>query len=560
MYKLIAMADSSDMTFSEPQEIVVKKRLIKKQKIDKPVTKVNSAGRRVYPCITCGDDFTDSNMIRCRNFNNTENTPCTHESCKDCFKRWLLREEAFQADCMHCQAVYSRDDLVKKLGSNWTNTVYAKKRASILFSLTKAKLPLVQHKLHMSSKMYTWQYTQVSRANGVFDRIHRIMRQAQADIMSLQNMFSELMAKYRDNPDFVLPEVFREFPNITVETLQTIVPPRVTFTRPSDGVVINNSVQELVNQAQIALGRRIVTTNSRTSTPKPPDPSLETRSHCPVADCRGFIGIDWVCGICEVLMCKRCMKTISKESSHKCTEEDIETAKFFLSKTKHCPGCKTRIFRSSGCDQMWCPTCHIAFNWASLEILNTARIHNPEYEAFMIKFGASNIRQPVLQHAQTINGYREYFPCDINIAVIDSRRFDVNGSDTRHEFMSVIRRALHNLDQQRRIQGNGMEDKAKLKCFEYSKDYLTNKTSEAEFQQLIQQQEKAVSKAEEVFSTRLNWADSVLNIFAHFMNNRELTLADLRNMITANDALAKSSMDKIGHNYHSTVPRYCDLD
>jgi hypothetical protein len=49
--------------------------------------------------------------------------------------------------------------------------------------------------------------------------------------------------------------------------------------------------------------------------------------------------------------------------------------------SKGCPSCGRLISRVSGCPQMWCPSCHTAFNWNTLAI-ETGVIHNPHFFEF----------------------------------------------------------------------------------------------------------------------------------------------------------------------------------
>ena len=66
------------------------------------------------------------------------------------------------------------------------------------------------------------------------------------------------------------------------------------------------------------------------------------------------------------------------EPAHVCKQEDIETAQAILNETKPCPVCAARIFKTQGCDQMWCVQCHTAFSWRTGQI-ETGVIHNPHY-------------------------------------------------------------------------------------------------------------------------------------------------------------------------------------
>ena len=96
--------------------------------------------------------------------------------------------------------------------------------------------------------------------------------------------------------------------------------------------------------------------------------------------------------MCDSHVCKKCFeikeiketkcngesKSSKVEYNHSCKEESIESFKLIKKETKPCPNCSTRIFKISGCDQMWCTQCHTTFSWITgLEV--TGNIHNPHY-------------------------------------------------------------------------------------------------------------------------------------------------------------------------------------
>lgn len=98
---------------------------------------------------------------------------------------------------------------------------------------------------------------------------------------------------------------------------------------------------------------------------------------CPHEQCRGMVLDDCICCICEAEVCFDCLH--EKREDHQCLDADKETAHDIRSTTKPCPRCGVRIFRISGCDQMWCTQCHTTFSYATGKRLNESMIHNPHY-------------------------------------------------------------------------------------------------------------------------------------------------------------------------------------
>jgi hypothetical protein len=107
---------------------------------------------------------------------------------------------------------------------------------------------------------------------------------------------------------------------------------------------------------------------------------------CPNNDCRGYLSSQYKCQLCNLQTCPRCHEIIghSKQAEHTCKEENVQTADLIRKDTKSCPSCGVRIFKISGCDQMWCTTCHNAFDWKTGKIV-TGVVHNPHFYEYKRK-------------------------------------------------------------------------------------------------------------------------------------------------------------------------------
>lgn len=111
-----------------------------------------------------------------------------------------------------------------------------------------------------------------------------------------------------------------------------------------------------------------------------------TTRKCPMDECRGFLGRNWKCGICEKHICKDCNE--EKGEEHECDQNNVETMKLLKKDSKSCPSCGTLITKIDGCDQMWCtqPSCHTAFSWRTgKKVFGT--IHNPHFIQFSVENG-----------------------------------------------------------------------------------------------------------------------------------------------------------------------------
>ena len=106
---------------------------------------------------------------------------------------------------------------------------------------------------------------------------------------------------------------------------------------------------------------------------------------CPNDTCRGYLSTQYKCELCETYTCPHCLELIgySKTDPHTCDPNNVASAELIKKDTKPCPQCGVRIHKISGCDQMWCTECRVAFSYKTLIIDVGGGIHNPHYYAYM---------------------------------------------------------------------------------------------------------------------------------------------------------------------------------
>lgn len=109
---------------------------------------------------------------------------------------------------------------------------------------------------------------------------------------------------------------------------------------------------------------------------------------CPIHPCRGKLSSVYKCGMCEHWICPECHqdKGLDKNIHHECKKEDVETVKMLKDNTRPCPKCHIGIYKTEGCDQMWCVQCHTCFSWRTGNILNGV-IHNPHFYEYQRRIG-----------------------------------------------------------------------------------------------------------------------------------------------------------------------------
>ena len=99
--------------------------------------------------------------------------------------------------------------------------------------------------------------------------------------------------------------------------------------------------------------------------------------------CIGYHDVygDNVCILCNQKYCKRCNCKIGEEE-HKCNKTDVDTLETMIKESKACPTCQSRIFKITGCDDMFCTFCKTGFSWTNGRIIKH-HFHNPERENWL---------------------------------------------------------------------------------------------------------------------------------------------------------------------------------
>lgn len=102
---------------------------------------------------------------------------------------------------------------------------------------------------------------------------------------------------------------------------------------------------------------------------------------CPGVECRGFLSASLKCELCGARACGECREKKASDD-HVCNPDVLLNVQSMAKDTKSCPKCSASIFKTDGCDQMYCTACHTAFSWRTLRI-ETGLIHNPHYFAHL---------------------------------------------------------------------------------------------------------------------------------------------------------------------------------
>ena len=105
---------------------------------------------------------------------------------------------------------------------------------------------------------------------------------------------------------------------------------------------------------------------------------------CIGLDCKGFLGDDYKCGLCFMVVCKDCHEKMME--AHVCNKDLVESVKAIKLEARGCPSCAALISKIDGCDQMWCTQCHVTFSWTTGQ-LEKGITHNPHFYDWARKNG-----------------------------------------------------------------------------------------------------------------------------------------------------------------------------
>jgi hypothetical protein len=251
---------------------------------------------------------------------------------------------------MSCKLSWDRKFLINNFEKSFMNKIYKEYRENLLFEKELSLLPMTQphvEKIMAKNKL----------KNEVKDITIKMYGQAiYEDINKYKYKIEDIIFMFYDQIDL--------FQNYYIHMQERLV-------------IINDSLNKLKN-------------NDGKETEK-----NKFIRQCPNNECRGFLSSSLKCNLCEMWACSECheMKGNSRNSEHICNKEILESIKMMEKDTKACPKCAALIFKTDGCDQIFCVECHTAFSWKTLKI-DTGDIHNPHYFELLAKNNGSIERNP----------------------------------------------------------------------------------------------------------------------------------------------------------------------
>ena len=280
---------------------------------------------------------------------------------------------------------------------------------------------------------------------------------------------------------------------------------------------------------------------------------------CPTEDCKGFLSSKWECEMCENKICSKCNEV--KKDEHECDQQNVETANLLKKDTKPCPKCGTLIFRSGGCAQMWCTSCHCAFNWNTGRI-ESGVIHNPHFYEFQRNNATINPNRVVgdipcggLPSIVELNIFFDKIPDPRNHRRVYYRNIGDNMPNAKElninqTLVYGVHRLITHIEEYE-FRYNLRENDLITDNRDLRIKFLLNDINEEYFKKNIQQREKKTEKVRDMIAILRMFSLTASDMLRQ-MVLRDLQQEDFCDTIVGLKNYTNESLVKIGNRYNCT--------
>ena len=359
-------------------------------------------------CSVCFEPFAGSKVAP------VECTSCHQEKCcQGCFENYLLHGVSLEPVCINteCKRPFTMDFIDAHTTSKFRKGAFRDQRAHALMDAQKAQLPATQQEAaHHRSWMIELSATTASLS---------VQRQ-QLEALPSWRLYQDLKATRRERAseaEGAAGPPAKRAKHAAAPTIADTSAARHAYSEAiaaseTDpiGIALRKDIRRLaVRRVRLEYGyraygrrgplRRDEDEDEDEDEDQDEDQDQEdeqdqdqqqqnqgvvalVRGPCPATNCRGFVGKDWACGLCGTDVCASCHDpkgSGSGSGSHVCDPDKVSTVTLLAKDTKACPRCAAPIFRVSGCSQMFCTQCHVAFDWGTRKLITEASVHNPHY-------------------------------------------------------------------------------------------------------------------------------------------------------------------------------------
>lgn len=268
---------------------------------------------------------------------------------------------------------------------------------------------------------------------------------------------------------------------------------------------------------------------------------------CPIDECRGFLSTKWKCGVCDSTICNKCNE--KNDENHECNPEAVKTMELLKKDTKGCPSCGTMITFIEGCRQMWCPSCHTAFDWQTLRI-DTGRIHNPHYYEFRMKSGISGREHGDIPCGGVPDVYEICGALGISHRYLIERQ-TLNFPQKR--IITIHRTIIHIERIELRYYYNLEEENNR----DLRVSYMLGELSETDYKKKIQRREKSREKKRDIHNVLRMFIDTTGDLLRQFVIDKN-KFDEIYELLTKLVGYTSRELYNISKRYNCIVPYFTE--
>lgn len=480
---------------------------------------------KTFDCPICIETVPDYRTITC--------TKCNFTCCRDCIQNFQLQQVLTAPICMNVACVVEEKKETKTETDEKREEKKEKKKKErtrwdfgFLAKYTDSKFYKETYLNHIAKVMFEEEKSQLG------------MMQDQAAIVLAERNRSAKVKEAEHKLGLICRILIKEFSahcSLKTDRAKKAFEKGEIFIRRMNGLPDRPTVEEEEGPEELTEEEkaRIKEEKKAKSEARKEQKEKITVCPCPWDSCRGFVNGLHVCGLCKRKVCSHCYKPEHKEDE-KCNPDDVETIKLLKAECKLCPKCAANIYRTAGCNVMFCTSCHTSFDWNTGETL-TKNIHNPHYFDWLSKQGQmgnvddmGNIRQRLQERGQG-----DQLNCN---GQVDGWQYTrrVANHPLQKELLQILNKTRHIQEVEigvftRRAQGRNVND---LRV-----QYLLGDFDQKKYESLLKAKFKANEKCNSIANALGAYCNTVLILCDNICNGADIDatyaqIVSMRNYIS----------------------------
>lgn len=453
---------------------------------------------------------------------------CNAKSCKKCLRKYILEYSNLEPHCIQCTTRLSFNVIYKILGRKYFDT-YINKSARLNFELEVQKIPECLDCCTIM-KFVKYVHGVMSEKNvNIIDLLIKNIKvnRIHASEPAFTGAPNDLFKIYLDLLEFILNSCSNK--EISINQLDSYIKlfGKCVFTKIQLFQLLNRISEFLKTKYNVDLNAFVhaelyISLKYQIEDSIPHTYYLNTRYgknknvhkpkfvymfRCSYDNCNGFVNNKFICELCGSKYCKKCFMILDQNSgNHECKEDDLLSAEEIMKTTKPCPKCASRIFKISGCSQMFCTNCHIGFDYNTGEIIKS-NFHNPHRAEWLLSVGQNIIDNNLENDCDVENVSHSYF-------------YDKNVMFRLYQ-MNHIKETLRK--NERKLEKNN----DKIFCMRCK--YVLNKVSENDFIKLLKRIEVEKYKVSMLSQIYQEYIDVASLIFVTILQKERKIIQMLQN-------------------------------